>query len=73
MKTILARFGRCTEIITAEHHSEDHGMKFALIILGGKHHGIVIHCPTAHSVMRLFTEVIEARKTGVEHPYLATV
>lgn len=75
MTHILMRFARCTEIITAEHHPDEHGMPYVLHIDGGKHHGTVIHVMTEQSVTRLFNEVVAARKLGDdhEHPYLSAV
>ena len=71
MKTVLARHSRSTEVITAEHHPDDHsGMPYLLFINGGKHHGTTIHCATEDSVTRLFDEILSARKADAEHPYL---
>lgn len=68
---LLARHGRATEVITAEHHPDDHGgMRYVLFITGGKHHGTRIHCATEESVIRLFDEIVAARKADAEHPYL---
>lgn len=74
MTHILMRFVRCTETITAEHHPDDHGgMKFVIHIEGGMHTGTVIHCATNASVLRLFDSIVAARKSGIDHPYLAAV
>jgi hypothetical protein len=75
MTHILMRYARCTEVITAEYHPDDHGMPYVLYIDGGKHSGAEIHCMTEQSVTRLFNDIVAARKLGDdhEHPYLATV
>lgn len=71
---ILLRFARATEVITAEHHPDDRGgMPYVLHIVGGKHTGMQIHCATEQSVTRLFNEVVAARKSDTEHPFLAQV
>jgi hypothetical protein len=62
-----------TETITAEHHPRRHGMPYLLRIVGGKHHNIEIRCATRQSVENLFTEVVAARRTDTEHPYLRAV
>jgi hypothetical protein len=75
MTHVLMRFARATEIITAEYHPDDHGMAYVLMIDGGKHHGTLIHCMTEQSVIRLFNDVVTARKLGDdhEHPYLVAI
>lgn len=70
---ILARYARATEVVTAEHHPTDQGMKYALMVVGGKHHGIEIHCPTEDSVLALFQDVVFHREFNIEHPFLAAV
>ena len=75
MSHILMRFVRCTETITAEHHPDEHGMPYVIHIDGGKHTGTVIHVMTEASAIRLFNEIVAARKRGDdhEHPHLAAV
>lgn len=72
---VLARFARCTHIMTAEHHPDDKhgGMRYVLHIEGGQHSGTVIHCSTESSVMGLFNDLVAAYKSGVAHPYLAAL
>lgn len=70
MTHVLMRYARCTEVITAEYHPDDHGMPYVLHIVGGKHSGAEIHAMTEQSVTRLFNEVVLARKCDNEHPYL---
>lgn len=63
-----------TETVLAEHHPQDRGgMKFVIRFIGGKHHGIEIHCPTQPSTMRLFAQIIEYRTYYLDHPFLVAV
>lgn len=71
--TVLARYARATETITAEHHPSDHGMKYAVLIVGGKQHGIEIHCVTELSALWLFGTVVLYRELDIDHPFLAAV
>lgn len=75
MTHVIMRFSRCTETITAEHHPDEHGMPYVIHIVGGKHAGVEIYAQTEQSIIRLFNEVVAARKRGDdhEHPYLVTV
>lgn len=66
-------YQRCTESIVAEHHPDDHGMAYVIRIIGGKHTGLEIHCPTETSAIRLFDALVAARKADTEHPFLAAV
>jgi hypothetical protein len=61
---ILARYARSTEVVTAEHHPNDHGPHFYVNINGGRHHGTEIRCCTADSAIRLFDVIVAARKKG---------
>lgn len=70
---VVAEQHFCTEVITAEHHPDEEGMPFILQIVGGKHHGLVIHCSTEESVCELFKQIVAARRGNYEHPYLAAV
>ena len=62
-----------TETLTAEHHPHDPGMKFSVHLHGGRHHGIVIHCATERSAVRLFDEIAAHRGRHSEHPYLIAI
>jgi hypothetical protein len=68
---VLAQYGRATETIRAVWHGEGSRYDFAVMILGGKHHGVIIQCSTERSVMWLFDMVRIARKTGREWNWLA--
>lgn len=70
---LLRCYQRCTESIVAEHHPDENGMHYLIRIIGGKHTGIEIHCPTEESTNRLFDDLVSARKADTEHPFLAQV
>ena len=67
---VLAQYNRATETIQAVWHGEGERYDFAVIIFGGKHHGVIIQCSTEQSVMWLFDMVRIARKTGSEWNWL---
>lgn len=75
--TTLARYQGARQVLTAEYHTPstpyDHSMHFTLHIEGGQHHGIVIHCATKNSVLRLFDEVLRFHRYGLEHPFLQAI
>lgn len=58
---VLAEYNRATELIKAVWHGEGERYDFAVLILGGKHHGVIIQCSTEQSVMWLFDAVRAAR------------
>lgn len=63
----------CTESIVGEHHPDEPGMKYLIRIVGGKHNGVEIHCPTEHSMDKLFDEIVAYRKRYSNHPFLRAV
>jgi hypothetical protein len=70
---LLRCYQRCTESIVAEHHPDEPGMCYVIRIIGGKHTGIEIHCPTEASTVRLFDALVAARQDDYDHPFLAAV
>jgi hypothetical protein len=68
---LLARYPRATETITALWHGDGESYDFAVHIVGGKHHGVVIQCRTRHSVMALFDLIVACRKQNRELSWLA--
>jgi len=71
--TVLARRVWPTETYTVEHHPDDQGMTYSVHVEGGKYHGIVIHCPTPDSALRLFGQMVAYRMAYSDHPYLQAV
>ena len=63
----------CTESVVAEHHPSEPGMKYVIRVLGGKHSGVEIHCPTEASTLKLFDEIVAYRMRYSDHPFLAAV
>jgi hypothetical protein len=70
---LIRCYQRCTESIVAEHHPEGDGMHYVIRVIGGRHTGIEIHCPSEESTIRLFDALVTARKGNVDHPFLAAV
>jgi hypothetical protein len=69
----LMRWARATQVITAEHHPDDHGMPYGVFINGGRHTGIEIHCSTELSAVALFNSIVLHENIGIEHPALQAV
>lgn len=72
-ENMLRCFQRCAQSLVAEYHPEEHGMRYLIRVIGGKHNGVEIHCPTAISTNKLFDELVDAYYTGTDHPYLMAV
>lgn len=70
---LIRCYQRCTESIVAEHHPDERGMPYVIRIIGGRHTGTEIHCPTEASTDRLFDALVDARRHGYDHPFLAEV
>lgn len=64
----LMEYKRGRSVVTAQHDSRIHGMKYALHCTGYGQH-VEIACPTEVSVSRLFNEVIAWLDLGLTHPF----
>lgn len=66
----LMEYKRGRSVVTAQHDSRIHGMKYALHCTGYGQH-VEIACATETSVVRLFNDVVAWLNVGLAHPFTA--